>query len=190
MGLTMHAVLVEREKIYDHLYGDQCKCAWLTTASHKDSERCCIAKDTIQDTGEALLAHRAAGFSGDGSRRYIEYYGVLQAVYMQQDSIIALHKLFGPSGNIAYSLYPAWSKLRDLRNHTVGHPVGNLRRLNRNCISYSQVNYQHLPGDSVSTWRSIDISLAIELDAYDQEAATILKAVVTKMANSCSGGHV
>jgi hypothetical protein len=186
----MNSVLQERAKIYDHIYGSQSNCTWLTNASHKDSEKCCIAKDTIQDTGEALLAHRSTGFHGDVRQRYIEYYGVLQAVYMQQDSIFTLYKLFGPQANLDFSLYPAWSKLRDLRNDTVGHPVGKLKRLNRSAISYGRVNYQYWPSEDLSTLKSTDVNLARELDNYEQEAATILKLIVSEMSNSCSLRHV
>jgi len=186
----MNLVLQERTKIYDHIYGSQSTCTWLANASHKDSEKCCIAKDTIQDTGEALSAHRSKGFHGDVRQRYIEYYGVLQAVYMQQDSIIALYKLFGPRANLDFSLYPAWSKLRDLRNDTVGHPVGRLKRLNRSAISYSRVNYQYWPSENIGTLKSTDVALARELDIYEKEAATTLKLIVSEMSNSCSRGHV
>ena len=82
----------------------------------------------IEDTAEAVLSHREHGFTDDVYRRYIEYYGVLQAVYMQQDAIEALFALFMKPDKIDYTVLPNWQTLRDLRNSTVGHPVGRLKQ--------------------------------------------------------------
>ena len=185
----MNKVLKERKKIYDHIDGSQSLCKWSEQASHTELEQYCIAKDTIQDTGEALLAHRQVGFNTDSSRRYIEYYGVLQAVYMQQDSIGALHKIFDPKQKLEFCNYPAWKELRDLRNDTAGHPVGRLKRLNRYSISYNSVNYQWLPNEDISSWESICVNLAALLDSYDIEAAGILTDIFIEMSQRCTFDH-
>lgn len=130
----MNKILTAREKIYGHI-NDFSKCGWQETCSDTDFEKYCVAKDTIQDTAEGLLAHRKHGFVDDVYRRYIEYYGVLQAVYMQQDAIEAIFNLFMTPEKIDFAGLPRWGKLRDLRNDTVGHPVGRLKRLNRNAIA-------------------------------------------------------
>lgn len=109
---------------------------------------------------------------------------------MQQDSIRELYKLFGPKVTLDFAKYPAWSKLRELRNDTVGHPVDRLKRLNRSEIAYERVNYQHLPSSNINSWSSIDIDLARELDLYEQEAAGILSAIATEMSNKCLVDHV
>src|SRR5207249_3020493 len=55
--------------------------------------------------------------------QYIRLYGVLQAIYAQEDSIVFLHK----SINLSWS-NPAntssWTQLRELRNAICGHPAG------------------------------------------------------------------
>ena len=47
----------------------------------------CIAKDQIQDTAEAMLCHRRRGFSPDPFAGYVEFWGVVQAVVLQQEAI-------------------------------------------------------------------------------------------------------
>jgi hypothetical protein len=71
----MNKILAAREKIYDHIQNFS-RCGWQTKCTHNESEVYCIAKDTIQDTGETLLAHRQHDFVKDEYRRYVEYYGV------------------------------------------------------------------------------------------------------------------
>lgn len=183
----MNKTLAARRKIYDHIE-DWSKCGWLET-SDINYEKYCIAKDTIQDTAEGLLAHREQGFVDDVYRRYIEYYGVLQAVYMQQDAIEALFNLFMASGKIDFAALPNWQKLRDLRNDTAGHPVGRLKRLNRNVIAYNCVNYQWCPGTDVSSWGSKDVNLAALLDEYDSEAAGVLESIFRRLETECSTKH-
>lgn len=183
----MNKILAAREQIYDHIE-DFSKCRWHET-SGIDFERYCIAKDTIQDTAEGLLAHREQGFVSDVYRRYIEYYGVLQAVYMQQDAIEALFNLFMTPEKIDFASLPNWQKLRDLRNDTAGHPVGRLKRLNRNVIAYSCVNYQWCPGTEVSSWGSKNVNLAALLDEYDSEAADVLESLFRRMEAECATKH-
>jgi hypothetical protein len=184
----MNKTLTAREKIYDHIQNSS-KCGWQATSSHIDFERYCIAKDTIQDTAEALLAHRYQGFIDDMYRRYIEYYGVLQAVYMQQDAIEALFNLFMTPERIDYAVLQNWQTLRDLRNNTVGHPVGRLKRLNRSGIAYNHVNYLWCPNTKISSWGSKDVNLAARLDAYDSEAAFVLDSIYRRLEVECSTKH-
>jgi len=183
----MNKILAAREKLCAHIE-DFSKCGW-HERSDTNFERYCIAKDTIQDTAEGLMAHREQGFVNDVYRRYIEYYGVLQAVYMQQDAIKTLFKLFMTPEQIDFAILPNWQGLRNLRNDTVGHPVGCLKRLNRNGISYGNVNYLWSPGTDMSAWVSKDVNLAALLDAYDSEAAGVLDAIFCRLEEECALKH-
>jgi len=53
-------------------------------------------------------------------RSYIEIWGVMQALSIQQDAITELHKVI--VGNKPKT-GPAWSELRNLRHLTTGHPA-------------------------------------------------------------------
>lgn len=156
-------------------------------ATHDEYIIYCVSKDTIQDTAETLLTHRKQGFTGDMYARYFECYGILQAVYLQQDAIWALHKLFvGAAPDL--SAMPDWNRIRDLRNDTAGHPVGRRRFLNRNAIAYDRVNYSWWPeGDRFP--KSEDVPLGSLLDGYATEAASVLEDIHVELKRSCTAKH-
>jgi hypothetical protein len=182
----MEAVLKVREKIYDHIQNGAV-CHWMDRATHDQYVTYCVSKDTIQDTAETLYTHRQRGFTENMYAKYFEYYGILQAVYLQQDAIWALHRLFlGAEPDI--SAKPNWKRIRDLRNDTAGHPVGRRRFLNRNAIGYERVNYSWwLEGDRYP--KSEDVPLASLLDGYANEATAILTDVHAELERSCATKH-
>jgi hypothetical protein len=55
----------------------------------------CVAMDTLDDTSLALEDYEAAGLGTESGGKYLRLYGMLQAVFLQQDCIRNLHKLFG-----------------------------------------------------------------------------------------------
>lgn len=182
----MEAVLQIREKIYDHIQ-DGSACHWMDRATHNDYVIYCVSKDTIQDTAETLLAHRQQGFTENMYARYFEYYGILQAVYLQQDAICALYRLFlGAAPDL--SAKHNWDRIRNLRNDTAGHPVGTRHFLNRNAIGYDRVNYSWwVEGDRHP--QSEDVSLGSLLDGYANEAAAVLNGVHVELDRSCATKH-
>lgn len=182
----MNAVLEIHERIYDHIQ-NWSVCHWMDRASHDEYVIYCVSKDTIQDTAETLLTHRQQGFSENLHARYFEYYGILQATYLQPDAIWALHRLFiGREPDL--STNPSWSRLRGLRNGTVGHPVGRRRFLNRNAIGYNRVNYSWWPeGDRYP--KSEDVALGALLDDYEAEATLVLIAIFEELERSCATKH-
>jgi len=182
----MEAVLTARMKIYDHIQ-NWSACHWFDRATHDEYITYCVAKDTIQDTGETLLVHRQRGFSSDQYERYFEYYGILQAVYMQQDAVSALHRLFVGAA-LDVSDKASWSQIRDLRNDTAGHPVGRKRFLNRNAIGYDRVNYSWWPEGSRFP-KSEDIALAKLMDSYATEAAEVLEQLSQELELVCATKH-
>lgn len=183
----MKAILTARDKIYDHI-DDFSHCHWHVKASDDSWATYCIAKDTILDTGETLLCHREKGFSKNGRERYIGYYGVLQAIYLQQDSILALHQLFLGKPLKTFQVLPNWQKLRNLRNDTAGHPVKQMKSVNRNIISYDLVNYQSWSkGKRFPS--SEDVPLGRLLDAYDEEAADVLDKIHAHLELECDSQH-
>jgi len=179
-------VLAAREKIYNHIQNSSV-CHWSDSATHDQYVTYCVAKDTIQDTAETLLVHRRNGFAADICERYVEYYGVLQAVYMQQEAICALYRLFIGT-NLEVAASPCWQQVRNLRNETAGHPVGRKRFLNRNAIGYDRVNYLWWPEGSRYP-KSEDVALAALIDGYTTEAASILERLHLTIESECAVKH-
>ena len=82
----------------------------------------CVSMNTLGDTCQALEYYEDYGLGVDYNEKYLKLYGLLQAIFLQQDSIRQIYRIF-----IESDLQPgsdsAWIKIRDLRNLTVGHPV-------------------------------------------------------------------
>ena len=182
---SMYKVMVNRDKIYDLVDGAASNCKWTQVATHEQFEKYCISKDTIQDTSEAISAHEEKGFCSETSLRYIEYYGLLQAVYLQQDSILALHRLFGETKDLNLSECSGWNEIREMRNDTVGHPVGRRKRLNRNQISYDDVHYMDIKKENIESWESYHVNLRKLLHRYGDEAAEVLGELHECIRKTC-----
>lgn len=153
----------------------------------------CAAKDWIQDTSEALLLHRKTDFSRDPAKAYLEFWGVMQALFAQQDAIKQLwYSLHGSD-----DLHPrpsqesAWEELRDLRNLAVGHPtksvqskVAKAAKVSARCVtgrqpkSYTQIPLTVYVGGSVETE---PLDLAALIDRYDAEGAVYLEICEQKL---------
>ena len=73
----------------------------------------CLNKDNIKDIGQNLII-----------------YGLFQALYVQQDSVLNLCKSIGiplPEEKDIKNKYPELYKVRQLRNKGIGHPTPNKR---------------------------------------------------------------
>jgi len=140
-----------------------------------------VAKGWLQDTAEALLHHRRRGCDADHHQGYIELYGVLQAVFIQQDALSEMHfAITGQRKSFERNGAVNSMKLRDLRNILVGHPTlkdhntqGKLVRsvIPRQAMTYAAIQYALDEDDQHS---HLTINLGALLDAYDTEAAAIL----------------
>src|SRR6056297_1133507 len=82
-----------REVIYDYFQNSQRKsqqfCGFF---SEDDYAAYYTSMYLIQDTDEALWVHRDSGFCQDALRAYLEYWGLMQAVIIQQDAICELFR--------------------------------------------------------------------------------------------------
>lgn len=147
----------------------------------------CIAKDWLQDTGEALLRHRKRGFSKDPLIAYIEFWGVLQAVFIQQDALAEMQYAFLGQRQLKKEVLngPAWRKIRELRNLVSGHPafkdrghpsdVSSLTSRERKSYSSIQLKTLHRGGcgpQRGSEWSEINLGKLI--NEYDAEATPVL----------------
>ena len=82
----------------------------------------CVAMDILGDTCVALEYYEDSGMGDTDGEKYLKLYGLLQAIFLQQDSIRQLYRIL-----LGKDLQPdsnsEWDKVRDLRNLTVGHPI-------------------------------------------------------------------
>ena len=80
----------------------------------------CSCMDTIQDTEIALESYLTEDI--DNSQRgknYLNTYGALQALFVQQDAVENLHTALG----IPYVEDSSLKQIREIRNDAAGHPT-------------------------------------------------------------------
>lgn len=88
--------------------------------------RLCSAMDALGDTEQAIAAHRGRAWESSAAAavglRYLAHYGLLQAAYVQQDSIKSICEVLGVS--LDPSQFSMLMEIRELRNAAIGHPTG------------------------------------------------------------------
>ncbi len=102
---------VNEEHLYDQHF----------SARLDEWNRVTVAMDTLDDSASALSHFEEYGLGASDSERYLRFYGVFQALILQQDSIQELHRVFQEEE--LPSELPQWRRVRDLRNMATGHPL-------------------------------------------------------------------
>lgn len=139
----------------------------------------------IQDAGEAMWEHRSSGFSTKPLTAYLEYWGLMQSVIVQQDSICELYWAITGNRIKPEQVGGAWTEIRALRNLTAGHPVnsnyGELRAfMGRAFGGYSRLIYeQYSVAQKKITHPSVD--LAQLLDRNESRSAAFLRCALREM---------
>ncbi len=150
-----------------------------------DWNRLTVAMDTLGDSSEALSDFEEHGFGENTGARYLRFYGTLQAIILQQDSIIEHHRIF-LQASPAVPSDSAWLELRRLRNLASGHPlnkkgdpiVGELRTfVNRNQMSPDRVQLL-LCEQRTGATRFEAFELRSLMDRYKVEALVPLNAII------------
>lgn len=78
------------------------------------------ALDVIEDTELAVEAYRAGDSCSVGDL-YLQIFGVLQAVFLQQDAVAHLAEALGVT--LDFDAHPRLKDIRDIRNDVAGHPT-------------------------------------------------------------------
>jgi hypothetical protein len=91
----MKAVMATRQEIASYWH-DRTACRAVLFADNDAFAAFYTTMFLIQDTAEAVDAHMQTGFSSNAMAAYIEFWGVMQALVVQEDAIIELYKsIFG-----------------------------------------------------------------------------------------------
>jgi hypothetical protein len=81
----------------------------------------CSSLDVIGDTDEAITAFEERKSGDSKAAHYLAVYGLLQAIYVQQDAAINLCESLSIPENI--NKHPKLVEIRKVRNDVVGHPT-------------------------------------------------------------------
>jgi len=89
--------------------------------NHKFWNQLCSSLDVIEDSDLAIDAYINSEFSKDDGEKYLRLYGVLQALFLQQDAVTNLCESLGLPNNL--NANPKLREIRDIRNDSIGHPT-------------------------------------------------------------------
>jgi hypothetical protein len=186
----MDQILAVRSNIYDQFQGSTAAQEHFFKDDHAEAYTAYYtAMYLIQDTGEAVQSHMKRGFSSDPWLAYIEFWGVMQAIFIQQDAIKELYEaVIGSKPTIANK--PDWSKIRDVRNLCAGHPanrdvgVPTTQRtfMGRGFGHYNRIQYELWDARAPSQPSHPAFNLSAMIMAYDAEGAQALNTVLCALA--------
>ncbi|MCI5190993.1 MAG: hypothetical protein D3905_14645 [Candidatus Electrothrix sp. AS4_5] len=187
-----------QEDIYNFFHGNEaCKNFFYDAAQEERYAAYYTSMYLLQDTTESLFVHRKKGFSDDAHQAYIEFWGVMQAIIIQQDSIYELHKAVKGNKLKTKSL-TSWRKLRFFRNTCAGHPAKRDRPsskplvrtfMGRNFGGYSSITYEKWEESKPKDLSSLRlgsvshprVALGDLIDAYEKEAVNIIENILKFM---------
>lgn len=84
----------------------------------------CASLDAIEDSHSAIQAYSEIEPPSDDGKKYLYLYGLLQALFLQQDAGQHIALALG----ISYTLPQELKEIREVRNDTIGHPTKRSRK--------------------------------------------------------------
>jgi len=194
----MEKILEIREEIYDYFQSNElCQKFFFETSREERYAAYYTSMYLISDATESLWMHRSKGFSEDPHAAYLEFWGVMQAIIIQQDSICELYWAINGK-NLNTKNLKAWKKIREIRNICAGHPAKIDRPHNkaikrtfmgRSFGDYSSFYYEQWekPKSSTKSKNPLEnithpeIKLGKIIDEYSEEASNKLKEILQSM---------
>lgn len=79
----------------------------------------CSCLDLIGDTELAIVAYDQAQHPEDEGGKYLFVYGIIQALFLEQDAVRNLCEAL----KISYTANPLLKQIREIRNDSIGHPT-------------------------------------------------------------------
>jgi hypothetical protein len=141
----------------------------------------CSCLDIIGDTDLAIKAYINKECGTSKGATYLAVYGLLQALFMQQDALMNL----GESLGFDYKLenYPRLKEIREIRNVSIGHPTKHNRKKSTSYhfisrISFSLTGFDLLSIDENGASRFEPISIPDLISDQQKYASTILMSII------------
>lgn len=128
--------------------------------NHKFWNQLCSSLDVIEDSDLAIAAYINSEFGTDDGEKYLRLYGVLQALFLQQDAVTNLCESLGLPNNL--TSHPKLKEIRDIRNDSIGHPTkrGNYKSyhfISRATITKSGFQLISYYENNKTTFRDISV---------------------------------
>jgi hypothetical protein len=185
---TMIQLLKVHAAIYDQFHGSSAGPAFFFRPENVDAYAAYYTSMyLIQDTGEAVLTHMTRDFSSDAMQAYLEFWGVMQAIDIQQDAIFQMHEaVVGTAPTIQSG--SAWAQLRNTRHLCAGHPANRKHGvpapqrtfMSRSFGNYDRIQYELWDASTGQTTHPV-IDLRHMINRYDAEASAVLNGILSTM---------
>jgi hypothetical protein len=188
----MKKILDARQAIYDQFDSSRAASSFFFRPENRDIYAAYYTSMyLIQDTGEALFCHALQGFSSEPMQAYLEFWGVMQAIFIQQDAIKEMYKAVDGSP-LKIESQSAWVQLREFRNLCAGHPAKRDRDsrnqpmpaqrtfMGRNFGNYDAIKYEFWDAGTGNSSHPT-VNLRDLLEKYDAQAAEILGDLLVVM---------
>lgn len=88
--------------------------------------QCWSCLDVIEDSECAIAAYSTGDFGTNVGAYYLAVYGLLQALFLQQDAVINLCESLGIPETIDH--HPRLKEIREIRSGSIGHPTKRNRK--------------------------------------------------------------
>ncbi len=184
----MNKLLNARQQIYDWFQASSTMQSHFFETQQEDAYAAYYTSMyLISDTGEAVLTHMEVGFPKGPMQAYIEFWGVMQAIFIQQDAVKELH--FAVVGKaLDTKVLPNWNVLREKRNLCSGHPSNlSIGRpapqrafMGRGFGNYRAIKYEVWDAHT-RTRTHPTFNLRTLIGAYEAEAEKILLNILAVM---------
>jgi hypothetical protein len=184
----MKQILNIRSAIYDQFQGSSAGTAFFFRPENADAySSYYTSMYLIQDSGEAVLDHMDRNFSPEPMPAYLEFWGAMQAIVIQQDAISQVHEAVIECKPKIQS-GTAWRQLREFRNLSAGHPANRTHGvhapqrtfMSRSFGDYDRVWYELWDATTGQTTHPV-IDLRRMINDYDSQASSVLSAVLSRM---------
>ena len=147
--------------------------------NHKLWNQLCSSLDVIEDSDLAIDVYLNREFSKDDGEKYLRLYGVLQALFLQQDAVTNLCESLGLPNDLITD--PKLKEIRAIRNNSIGHPTKrgkykSYHYISRISITKSKFQLISYYGNNKTTVRAV---LVIDLIKEQRKyLSKILKKII------------
>jgi hypothetical protein len=142
----------------------------------------CSSLDVIGDTVLCIRDYVASPYPSSDGLKYIYTYGILQALFIQQDAVRHLSEAFG----VSQKENPTLMRIRDIRNAAIGHPTRQqikkaayFNYISRNSLSKTGFTLLRASLGNDIQFVNVDMKVIVEEQLKDIEVA--LSSVADKL---------
>lgn len=141
--------------------------------------------------GEIAIKSQSPNLLEEKAKNYLLIYGILQALYIQQDTIISICTSLNIFSKKIILANPELSYIREIRNSSTGHPSNTRKDSSNNFISQTSVSQYSFDFIKVTQNKSEVIKVNIKdlIQKQEKEFDVILDKImfiIKEMINKCN----